>query len=118
MDYLLISRFKLTQEAGIVLGEHAQVLDLILQVGDTFDAHAEGVARVLGAVDAVELEDVGVNHAAAQDFYPTGTLAERTALAAADVARDVHLGARLGEGEVGGTETDLGVGTEHLLGKE
>ena len=44
--------------------------------------------------------------------------AERTTLAAADVTADVHFGTRLGEGEVGRTQTNLGVTAEHLLSKE
>ena len=44
-------------------------------------------------------------------------LAEATAFATTDEAGDVHLCRGLGEGEVGGTQTDLSVGTEHLLGE-
>ena len=72
------------------------------EVGDALDAHAEGVARIDAAVDTIELKHIGVNHAATEDFHPARTFAEGTALSAADVARDVHLGAGLGEGEVAG----------------
>ena len=44
-------------------------------------------------------------------------LAEATALTATDEAGNVHLGTWLREGEVGGTQADLGVSTEHLTGK-
>ena len=43
--------------------------------------------------------------------------AEAATLAATDETRDIHLGTGLGEGEVGGAQTDLGVGSEHLAGK-
>ena len=42
-------------------------------------------------------------------------LADVAALAATDVARDVHLGRGLGEGEIGRTETHLGAFAEELL---
>ena len=44
-------------------------------------------------------------------------LAESTTLTATDEAGDVHLCTRLREGEVGGTQADLGVRTKHLTGK-
>ena len=44
-------------------------------------------------------------------------LAEAATLTATDEAGDVHLGTGLCEGEVAGTQTNLGVGTKHLLGK-
>lgn len=62
---------ELAEEANIVLGEEAEVLDLILEVGDALYAHAEGVAFVLGGVDAVGFEHVGVYHAATEDFKPS-----------------------------------------------
>ena len=44
-------------------------------------------------------------------------LAESAALAAADMARDVHLGTWLGKGEIAWTKAYLRVGTKHLAGK-
>ena len=44
-------------------------------------------------------------------------LAKVTALAATDVARDVHLSARLCEWEVARTQADLGISTKHLAGE-
>ena len=113
----LVGCFELFEETGVVLGEHTEVGDAVLQVGDALDAHAEGIARVFLGVDAAELEHVGVDHTAAEDLHPAGVLAEATAFATTDEAGDVHLGRGLREGEVGGAQTDLGVGTEHLLGK-
>ena len=100
MDMSLVGRFKLFKEAYIVLREHTKILDLVLEVGNTLDTHTEGITRVYIAVDAVELEHVGVYHTATQDLDPAGTLTEGTALTATDVTADVHLGRRLGEGEV------------------
>ena len=113
----LVCSLEFLQEAGVVLGEHAEVGDAVLQVGDALHAHAEGIAAVDRRVDAALLQHVGVDHTAAQNLYPAGVLAEATALTTADEARDVHLGTRFCEGEVTGTQADLRVGTEHLLGK-
>lgn len=74
------------QEAHVVLREQSKVGYLVFQVGDTLDAEAEGVAAVNLAVDAAKLKNVGVYHAAAQDFNPSGMFAEAAAFAAADVA--------------------------------
>ena len=108
---------ELLKETHIVFGEHSEVLHLVFEVGDTLYAHTEGIACVDAAVNAVGLKHVGVHHSATEDFHPACLLAEGTTLAAADIAGDVHLGAGFGEGEVGGTQTNLGVGTKHLAGK-
>ena len=97
---LLVCRLKLLEEAYVILGEHTEVLHLILKVSDALDTHAEGIARVNLAVDAIELEYVGVDHTATEDLYPASTLTEGASLTSTDVAADVHLGRRFGEGEV------------------
>ena len=74
----------------------------------------EGVACVHLAVYAARLEHIGVNHSATENFNPTCMLTESTTLATTDVARDVHLGARLCEGEVARAQTNLCVRTKEL----
>ncbi len=108
---------ELLQEAGVVLEVEADVVGLVLEHGHALDAESEGEAGVLLAVDAAVLEHVGIDHAAAEDLDPAGVLAERAALAAADVARHVHLRRRLGEGEEGGAQADAGLLAEELLGE-
>ena len=88
------------EEPYVVFAEETEVLDLVLEVGDTLDTHTECISRVLLAVDAAELEHVGVYHAATEDLDPSCVLAEGATLAATDVTADVHLGAWLGEWEV------------------
>ena len=105
------------QETHVVLGEHTQVGHVIFQVGDAFDAQAKGVARINGAVYAAGFKHIGVYHATTKDFNPTRVLAETTALAAADVARDVHFGTWFGEGEIAWTQADVGVGAEKFASK-
>ena len=83
---------ELAEEAHVVFEIEPQVAHAVFEHGDTFDAHAEGEARIFLRIDAVGLQYVGVDHAAAQNLQPTRALADRTALAAAEVARDVDLG--------------------------
>ncbi len=113
----LVCCSKFFEETLVVFREHAQVANLILEVGDTLNAKTEGIARILLGVDATEFEYVGVNHTATENFYPACMLAEAATCATADVARDVHLGTWLGEGEIGWAQTYLGVWAEELTCK-
>ena len=106
---------KLAEEADIVLGEETKILHTVFEIGDTLHAHTEGIAGIDFAVNAACLEHVGIHHAATENLYPTGTLAERAAFAAAYITTDIHLGARLGEREIRRTETNLRFCAEHLL---
>ena len=108
---------ELVEETNVVLREKTQVLHLIFQVGDALHAHTECISLVGLAVDAVRVEYIGIDHAATKDFHPTGVLAEAATLTTTDVARNVHLGTRLCEGELAGTQTDFCVSTEHLTRK-
>ena len=56
----LLCRLKLFQETDIVFREEAQIVDAVLQVGDTFDTHTEGIAAVYLAVNSVQFQYVGV----------------------------------------------------------
>ena len=76
---------KLTEETYIVLGEHAEVLDLILQVSYTLHAHTESESGVLLRIYATGLKHVGIDHSATEDFNPSGVLAERATLASAEI---------------------------------
>ena len=61
------------------------------------------------------LEDVGVDHATAQDLDPTRVFAEATALATANAAGNIRLGRWLGEGEEVGAEAGLALLAEERL---
>ena len=96
----LVGRHEVFEEADVVFREESEVLHLVLQVRDTFYAHAECITFVNLGVDAACFEHVGVGHAATEDFNPSGVLAKTTTFAATDVARDVHFSRWLCEGEV------------------
>ena len=46
----LVGGLELFQETGIVFREHAQILHLVFQIGDTFDTHAESISCIDAAV--------------------------------------------------------------------
>ena len=114
----MAARLELFQETGVVFREHAQILHLVFQIGDTFDTHAESISCIDAAVYAVGFEYGRVYHAASENFHPSGVLAEGTALSTADVATDVHFGRRFREGEIRRTETYFRVFAEHFLCEE
>ena len=114
LSLILYCSLEFAEEADIVLKVEAEILDLPFEHGDALHTHSESESGVLLGVDAAGFQYVGVNHAGTHNLQPAGALADIAALAAADVAADVHLGARLGEGKIGGTHPDLGVRSEHL----
>ena len=79
------------EEAKVVLEIVAKVVDLPFEHCYTFQTHSEGETAILLAVDSGCLEDVGIDHSAAHDLKPAGTLANVATLAVADVAADVDL---------------------------
>src|ERR1019366_2945552 len=93
---------ELLQESHIALVEQLNLFHLVLQDGDAHDAHAKGEAADLRRVIAVlldEVEDVGIDHAAAQQLDPAAEFALAAALAAAEDAAYLHVGAGFGERE-------------------
>ena len=115
---LLVCALEQLEEPNIVLAEETQVFYLVFEVCDALDTHTECVTRILFAVYAAKFEHIGVYHTATQNFYPTGVLAEGATLTTADVTAYVHLGARLGEGEVRGAQAYLCIFSKHLLCKK
>ena len=81
---------------------------------DALEAPAEGEAAVALGVVADELEQLRVDHPGAADLDPAGVAAHGAAGAVADVARDVGLDRRLGEGEVVGAELGAALLAEEL----
>lgn len=108
---------ELFQEAQIVFEIETEVADLVFEHSHALDAHTEGETGVLVAIYPTCLQDIGVDHTAAKDFEPAGAFADVAALAAADIARDIHLGRRFGKGEVGGAKANLGLFAEHFFGE-
>ena len=94
------------------------MVDAVLQHRDPLEAHAEGEARpLLGVVALDEAEHVRVDHAGAEDLDPARVLAGAAARAVAQEAGDVELDARLGEREEVRAQQDLAVGAEQLAGE-
>ena len=109
-----MSGLELPEETHVIFGEHAQVLDLVLEIGDALDTHTESITGINIGIDAASFENIRIDHTATEDLDPSGTLAEGASLAAAYVTAYIHLGRRFGEGEIRGTKTYFGLRTEHL----
>src|SRR5436190_2799748 len=108
-DWGLGTSRELLQEPDVVFEEEPEVGDRVLQHRDPLDPHTEreplGLDRVVAAVGD-EAEDVGIDHAGAEDLDPPCSLADRVPLAvgedagaAAGEAGGVDLDGRPGEGE-------------------
>src|ERR1700747_1212228 len=107
---------KLLQKPHIALEEKLDVVHAVLQNGDTVCAHAEGETgdplRVV-AIMIYELEDMGIDHAEAQNLDPSRCLARPARFAAppaastADETAHHHLRAGLGERKERGAELRL-----------
>ena len=82
--------------------------DAVAQHQCALDAHAEREARIDLGINTVRAQHVRVDHAATTPLDPTGA----TLLLGEP---QVHLSAGLGEREVRGTQTGLGLGTKHRL---
>ena len=97
------------EEPQVVLVEIAHLGDAVSEHGRPVDAQAEGPAGVLLRVDVDVLEDLGVDHARAQDLLPARAAADAAAgvLARTDEALDVDLGRGLGERKEARPEADL-----------
>jgi hypothetical protein len=70
---------KLLQKSEVVLVEHPDVLDAVLEHRDALHAEAEREATDLLRVVADRLEDGRMHHAAAEDLEPAGALADAAA---------------------------------------
>src|SRR5262245_35441591 len=93
-----VASYKLSQEAEVVLEEEADVVDAVLQHGHALHAHAEGPPRDLFRVVADVAEDLGMDHARAEDLQPSRLLADATALTTTEEATHGDLGRRPGDG--------------------
>src|SRR5437588_2378155 len=106
---------ELLQKSHVALKEQLDVVNPVFQHGDALHAHTEGEAAYVRGIIAVvlhELENVRVNHAAAQDFDPSAHLAQAATAAATLEATNLHVGAGLGEGKERRIEARLHAGAE------
>jgi hypothetical protein len=94
---LVIDLFKY---AEIRLKQELDVVDAVLEHGNTIDSDTESQTAVFVAVDSAAFQNLLVNNACTEDFDPARTLAELASLAAALEAGNVYLNGRLREREV------------------
>src|SRR5579885_1401552 len=107
-------RLELAQETQIVSREEADLADAVLEHGDTLHAHAEGEAAIAFGIVADLAQQLGMDHAGAENFQPAGMFAEAEALAIAENAANIDLGAWLCEWEVAAAEAQVAAFAEHL----
>src|SRR5437660_1616683 len=109
---------ELLQKPDIPMKDQLQIVEVVLQHRNAIYAHSKRKAGdFFGIVTVVlhKLEYVRVNHAAAENFYPSGLLARATrvspplAASSANEAGDEHLCARLGKWKKRWPETGLHV---------
>ena len=78
-----MSMLKLPKEANVIFTEHSQILDHVFEVSDAFNSHAKSIAGINRAVYTAKFKNIGIYHAASQNLYPTGVLAETASLTSA-----------------------------------
>ena len=76
MSHLLVGTLEFLKETGVVFREHAQIFNLIFQIGDTLYPHAEGKTAVNRAVDTASVKDIWIDHSTAENFNPSGVFTE------------------------------------------
>ena len=103
------------EETGVVLKKQTHIVDLVFEKSKSFLTDTEGITGVNLGVDSCHAKDVGVNNTCTKNFDPTFALAKTAAGTSAGKAGNIHLGAGFGEGEVVGTETNLGLRSEEKL---
>ena len=85
-SFMSVCCFEFFKESDVVLGEHTQVANAILQVCNSLNAHTEGIAAVNLRVNTALLQYVRIYHATAKNLYPACVLAESTTLTTTDEA--------------------------------
>lgn len=100
---------ELAEELAVAFEQSSQVVQSELQHGHAIDTEPEGETCVGLAIQVNGFEDVGVDHAEATNFKPTGLLAETTAVAATAHALQVDFAARFYEGEEAWAQTGFQV---------
>lgn len=99
----LVCCYEFVKESNVVFAEESEVLDEILQVGYSFNTHAERIAGVDFRIYTACFENIWVNHTATEDLDPSGAFAHSATFASANAATYVHLCTWLCEWEITGT---------------
>src|SRR5918994_4208829 len=108
---------QLAEEAKIVAGKRAHIVDAGTHHRQTLDTQSEGKAAVNVWVVADRAQDIGVDHAGSSHLQPAGPLADAAAGAAADGAIDREVDARLNEREEVAAEPDAPLRPKELSGQ-
>src|SRR5438093_388286 len=95
---------ELSQKSQVVLKKQPDIVDPILQHGDSLYPHAESESRKLLRIVADKTKHLGIDHTGTENFQPARRFAHPASLpfqnrsfAAANQTLDVDLSARFGE---------------------
>src|SRR5262249_16160469 len=108
---------ELFQKAQVITEEVANIVDAVLQHGNTLRPHAKGkAAKHLGVIAAI-VQYLGMHHARPENFQPFTVLPDRPTLPPADQAVHIDLNAGLGKREMAAAKTHLTVLVKHAAGE-
>lgn len=108
---------KLPQEPQVVFVKKPDIVNSVAKHCQPFNAHPESVTLPLFRVVADIFKYRWMDHTATEDFKPARLLADSAPFPFAKNATHKNFGARLGEGEVVGTETNLNPLAKEALGE-
>lgn len=108
---------ELAEHAEVVFEEQPDIVYFVTQQHRSVHPHAESVAGPCLGIDSAVAHHVGMNHAAAHDFKPSGFFADPAPLTSAEIAGDIYLRGWFGEREEARSETKPDIFAEHLASK-
>lgn len=113
---------ELSQKSQVVLKKQPDIVDPILQHGDSLYTHAESESRDFLRIVADKTKHLGIDHTGAKNFQPARRFANpaglpfrNRSLAATNQTLDVDLSARFGERKETGPKSHPGILAEDLL---
>src|SRR5271168_573009 len=114
--------WELAQKAHVILEKDLDIVDSVLQHGQTVHAHSEREAVYFFGVVVDEAVDGGIDHTRAEEFDPAGAFAfcagdagSGGAAAAAENTGNIKFHRRFRERKITGTKTRVHAGAEELF---
>src|SRR5574337_1242853 len=98
---------ELLEEAKVVAVKQADVIDAVLEHGDTRRPQAKGESGIAFRIVSDARQDIRMHHPRAQDLEPPAHLAQPAAGALAAEAVDGHIDARFNKREIVAPKADL-----------
>ena len=106
------------QEPHVIFTEQPNVIDAVFKNGWSFNAHAKGEACILVGIYITVLQDIGMDHTAAEDLDPACFFTNVATYATAYKTAHIHFRARFGKWELRRPEAHLYVFPIHFFYKK